>query len=54
MQYRRANVHGGSYFFTLVTERRRKLFVNDTNVDLFHQAFRHVMDKRPFVMDAVV
>ena len=54
MQYRRANVHGGCYFFTLVTERRRKLFINDTNVDLLRQAFRHVMDKRPFIMDAVV
>ncbi len=31
MRTRRANVHGGCYLFTLVTERRRKLFFNDTN-----------------------
>jgi putative transposase len=54
MQYRRAYIQGSSYFFTLVTEQRRKLFIDETNVDLLYQAFRHVMKKRPFAIDAIV
>ena len=54
MQYRRAYIQGGRYFFTLVTEQRRKLFIDETNVDLLYQAFRHVMKKRPFAIDAIV
>jgi putative transposase len=54
MQYRRAYIPGGCYFFTVVTERRRKIFVDDHNVGLLRQAFRHVIAKRPFVVDAVV
>ena len=54
MQYRRANITGGSYFFTLVTEGRRELFIDEANVETLRQAFRHVMVKRPFVMDAAV
>jgi putative transposase len=54
MQYRRAFIPGGSYFFTLVTERRRKLFVDEANVVLLRRAFHHVMRKRPFVLDAAV
>jgi len=46
MQYRRTYIQGSSYFFTLVTERRQKLFIDDTNVDLLRQAFRHIMKKR--------
>ena len=30
MQYRRAYIPGSRYFFTLVTEQRRKLFIDDT------------------------
>ena len=54
MQYRRAFVPGGGYFFTLVTERRRKLLVDDATVNLLRQAFHQVMLKRPFVIDAAV
>jgi len=54
MQYRRANISGASYFFTLVTEKRQQLFLDDINVNLLRQAFRHVMKKRPFVIDAAV
>ncbi|MDM8568472.1 transposase [Thiotrichales bacterium HSG1] len=54
MQYRRAYIQGSSYFFTLVTEQRRKLFIDDTNVYLLYQAFHHVMKKRPFTTDAIV
>ncbi len=54
MQYRRAFVPGGSYFFTLVTEQRRKLFADAENVDVLRQAFQQVMAKRPFAIDAAV
>ncbi len=54
MQYRRANILGASYFFTVVTEKRQKLFADDENVDLLRQAFRHVMKKHPFVIEAAV
>ena len=54
MQYRRAYINGSSYFFTVVTERRQKLFVNEMNVDILRQAFRHVMNKRVFVIDVAV
>ena len=48
MQYRRTYIQGSSYFFTLITEQIRKLFIDETNVDLLRQAVSHVMKKRPF------
>ncbi len=54
MQYRRANISGGSFFFTLVTEKRRALFGDRENVDVLREAFRNVKAKRPFVIDAIV
>ncbi len=54
MQYRRTYIPGGSFFFTLVTENRRKLFHDKTNVDLLRQAFRKVKEKHPFEIDAIV
>ncbi len=54
MQYRRIYVPGSTYFFTIVTERRRKIFTDDVNVDILRQAFRNTMKKRPFTIDAVV
>ena len=54
MQYRRAVQPGGCYFFTLVTEQRRRLFTSDARVEVLRNAFRQVMDKYPFTLDAVV
>jgi putative transposase len=54
MQYRRAYVPGGSYFFTVVTEQRRRLFADVSNVMLLRQAIRTVMRNRPFTIDAIV
>ncbi len=54
MQYRRAFVPGGCYFFTLVTKNRQKLFVDNKTVDVLRNAFRRVMIKRPFEIDAIV
>mgnify|MGYP001043466595 CR=1 FL=1 len=54
MDYRRAFVPGGSFFFTLVTEKRRPVFSDAESVDLLRKAFRQVKEKRPFVIHAMV
>lgn len=54
MQYRRATVEGGTYFFTLVTYNRQKIFDLPTNVSLLRNAFRSVMQQHPFIIDAFV
>ncbi len=54
MQYRRAFLPGGCYFFTLVTKNRRKLFVNSMALDVLRNAFRAVKIKRPFEINAIV
>jgi putative transposase len=55
MEYRRAKVPGGTYFFTLVTYNRKKLFNNPQNVELLRKSFRYVMEKHPFILeDAVI
>jgi len=48
MQYRRAFIPAGSFFFTLITEKRRNLFGNENLVALLRQAFRKVKEERPF------
>ena len=53
MQYRRALIPGGTYFFTVVTARRRKLFSNEEAVEVLRQAFQHVNRKRPFTVNAM-
>jgi len=52
--YIRAYQPGGCYFFTVVTGKRHPHFADATNVERLRQAFRHVMVKHPFVIDAVV
>ena len=54
MRYRRAFVAGGSFFFTLVTEKRRPLFASAEVVDVLRDAFRSVRSTRPFALDAIV
>ncbi len=54
MQYRRAFVPGGTFFFTLVTADRKTLFADDKNVEILRKALRQVRSKRPFVLDAAV
>jgi putative transposase len=54
MQYRRAFVPGGTFFYTVVTADRRPLFADDKNINTLRQAFRTVRLKRPFTLDAVV
>ena len=52
MQYRRGKITGATYFFTVVTHQRRKILSQVENVDLLRNAFRYVMGKHPFKIDA--
>jgi putative transposase len=54
MDYRRAKIKGGSYFFTVVTYGRNKILTNNENVFLLREAFRHVMEGHPFILDAFI
>ena len=53
MRYRRANVKGGSYFFTVnLADRRSSLLVD--NIDILRNAMSTVMKRRPFTIEAIV
>ena len=54
MRYRRAFIPGGSFFFTLVTEKRRAIFNDERNVDTLRAAFAKIKAQRPFDIDAIV
>jgi len=54
LRYRRAQTPGGSYFFTVVTYRRRKFLCEPDNVELLRTAFRTVKLAHPFTIDAFV
>jgi putative transposase len=54
MRYRRAFTPGGSFFFTVVTERRRPLLASADAVAVLREAFRRVQSQRPFKIDAIV
>jgi putative transposase len=54
MRYRRASLGGGTYFFTLVTERRRPLFREKAAVELFLDAVESIRLRHPFEVDAFV
>jgi len=52
--YRRVFSPGGTYFFTLVTWRRRHLLASEERVALLREAFAHIKRERPFSVDAAV
>lgn len=52
MDFRRSYIPGGSYFFTVVTEQRNPLLID--NIDRLREAFRYTINKRPFTIDAIV
>ena len=54
MRYRRAIVHGGTFFFTLMTDRRRPILASDEAGDVLRNVFRSVRQSRPFEIDAIV
>jgi putative transposase len=54
MRYRRAQIKGGTYFFTVVTFKREKILIEPANVKILREAFRYVMDRHTFTIDAFV
>ncbi|MGB3237443.1 MAG: transposase [Geitlerinemataceae cyanobacterium] len=54
MQYRRAKTPGATYFFTVVTHDRHRILHEPENVDLLRNAFRYVLQRHPFKIDAIV
>lgn len=54
MQYRRDLTAGATYFFTVVTFRRNRLFAQAENIEKLRGAFREENQPRPFHIDAIV
>ncbi len=52
--YRRYRVAGGSYFFTLKTERNAPLFASDANRRLLGVVFREMKKKWPVEVEAII
>ncbi len=52
--YRRAFHPGGCYFFTVVANKRRPWLTEEHAINRLRNAFRRVMQVRPFTMDAIV
>ena len=52
--YRRVRVEGGTYFFTLVTNRRQPLFLLPEARRVLRHAMVQVRSSRPFTLDAAV
>ena len=50
MQYRRAFVPGGCFFFTVVTADRIPLFADDKHIATLREAFRRIRLQRPFTL----
>ncbi|MCX7103307.1 MAG: transposase [Methylobacter sp.] len=54
MQYRRAKTPGATYFFTVITFRRRKILCDPENRELLRTAFRKTKIRHPFTTNAFV
>ena len=54
MRYSRARLKAGTYFFTVVTHKRVKIFNRSDNVELLRQAFGKVIKRHPFKIEAFV
>ncbi len=52
MEYRRYYQPGSSYFFTVVTDHRKPLLID--HIDRLRAAFRHGMERYPFVIEGIV
>lgn len=53
-RYRRANVQGATYFFTVVTERRQEILTNDDVREALRAAIVKVRESHPFAIEAWV
>jgi putative transposase len=54
MRYKRLKVEGASYFYTVVTHERRKIFTDPDAVILFNAAIAHIQARHPFELEAQV
>jgi putative transposase len=54
MQYRRARTKDETYFFTVVTYKRKAMLTHRENVSLLREASRHVMGNHPVAIHAFV
>lgn len=54
MQYRRSRAKGGTYFFTVVTYKRRKILCIPDSISLLRNVFGRVMGQHPFRIDAFI
>lgn len=52
--YRRAKTPGGTYFFTVVTYRRRPIFTKSQSREILRQVIHGVRQSHPFTIDAWV
>ncbi|MBW4519440.1 MAG: hypothetical protein KME16_07030 [Scytolyngbya sp. HA4215-MV1] len=52
MDYRRYYQPGGTYFFFVVTAHRQLLLIE--HIDRLRAAFRHGMDRYPFMIEGIV
>src|SRR5262245_28145054 len=52
--YRRLKIEGASYFFTVVTHDRRKLFLDADAVALLNTSIARVRECHPFEVEALV
>ncbi len=52
--YHRYYSHGGTYFFTVVSYRRRCIFKEENAVDLLRNCFKATMKRCSFKVDAIV
>ncbi|MEM6331539.1 MAG: transposase [Planctomycetota bacterium] len=52
--YRRAQIAGGTFFFTVVTHQRRAILVDELARVALRRAFCEVRVRRPFSVDAIV
>ncbi len=50
--YRRVKIKGGTYFFTIVTNKRQRLFHSPKARELLLKAFDHVKQFHPYAMEA--
>jgi putative transposase len=51
--YRRSNLAGASYFFTVNLADRSQTLLTD-HIDLLRKAFEYTRERHPFVVDAIV
>ena len=54
MRYRRVVIKGASYFFTVVTFQRQRLFADPRSVELLTEAIAIIRERHPFEIEAQV